>query len=1241
MDRNTECNELYDFEYYDENLEYDEFVDITETKKSEKGFIYITNETNSDGKLLTHNGLAKIGIGFTGELKKRSRQHNASSKNTTGVNFIYSYDCDKIDIDASVIEAKLHEYVERIGFEMVSRSHYDGYTDKESRTEVFTGKSNKTIYKIVKKGEEISKNLLKRILMNITNDDLFKRTLYLKIHQEDTRIFIDYKFRHGIYEILLYHICRSGKTFIIYDYLICNKQDEFANNQDTLLLTSFPILNSQWKNGLEMLLGHDYNIIVCTDVKQIILDKNRPNFVLLSLQDIKNGKGLLKNKFQNIKDKNWDLLIIDEVHRGVETKKTEDILDNIKYKKLIGLSATASKNLVRGTFSIDNTHVFSLLDEYKYKNNDKYKKHYTNPSINYLLLHIQGYAEKVTRSFKTEDGFSFTKLFEVEKGKLKNETSIHEMFMWFFCKGLNYNKKDNATFDVVNRSKSILLFVEHNYSQKLICDMLTQMVGNQYCVYYTNSDVNDSNALLKKIQTEFIPRDGKKVIVIANKQLTTGVTMKFCDCVVFMNDWKSLPEWLQASQRGRTAMDDKDECFVVDLNPSRGYRMLYEHIEEIARTKNENVTKIIKEFLVCAPIFENCANSLELKEVDFEHFKQGLIESNDLDGNFFNMSLINTQEIKNYENKLTKLGNLENVGFGYKLTQVNTSSPASCKNYKTKQKSASKKSIKKLTDICIRNTEFLLGRIHVLCTSTRFKEDDMHSIFEYLDKNEEQRKEMLDNIFIQNIIDKTNGENIYTSNEIYNVLKEVYKSSIFDCNTLNFRILTFNQKMKAVFKKYLDVAERMRNINEIFNMIDNYLGDSKVDRKYNGEVFTPMSLVNEMLDTLPTEVWSNPSLKWLDPANGVGNFPACIIQRLMIGLKNFKKNDDDRYKYILENMIFVCDISPKNMFIYKSIFDPNNEYNMNCHRGSFLEKGFDDLAWGHFDIVVGNPPYQEATKKGTGKTGGANLYTKFIEKIYSKFDNKFLLFVTPPTFMNTRNKKKKKIFTENQIHVLNMEECNRHFKSIGSKFCYFLLERIETYKDTKVICEYNKNVYRSDMNLKEYDYLPLLLDKNAVSIYDKTTNSENFDMNVIYTFDHRKKFISTSETKEFCYPLMRTAKQMRYSSKEHPAQQNRKVMFSLSGDLCPVYDDGILGMTDGIMWINVKDEEEGNYLINYFDKKLVKFILKIHKFSGFTDINILKKLPSVELVKNYTDEEIYNMFTLTQEEIDLIEINVK
>lgn len=72
-----------------------------------------------------------------------------------------------------------------------------------------------------------------------------------------------------------------------------------------------------------------------------------------------------------------------------------------------------------------------------------------------------------------------------------------------------------------------------------------------------------------------------------------------------------------------------------------------------------------------------------------------------------------------------------------------------------------------------------------------------------------------------------------------------------------------------------------------------------------GEVFTPLRLVNEVLDKLPPEVWTDPSKTWLDPAAGDGNFLVEVKRRLM------EAGGDE--VHILENQIFAADIMPDNI----------------------------------------------------------------------------------------------------------------------------------------------------------------------------------------------------------------------------------------------------------------------------------------------------------------------------------------
>jgi len=46
-----------------------------------------------------------------------------------------------------------------------------------------------------------------------------------------------------------------------------------------------------------------------------------------------------------------------------------------------------------------------------------------------------------------------------------------------------------------------------------------------------------------------------------------------------------------------------------------------------------------------------------------------------------------------------------------------------------------------------------------------------------------------------------------------------------------------------------------------------------------GEVFTPIELVDEMLDKLPQDVFTNPEKTFIDPACGDGNFLVRVLER--------------------------------------------------------------------------------------------------------------------------------------------------------------------------------------------------------------------------------------------------------------------------------------------------------------------------------------------------------------------------
>lgn len=77
--------------------------------------------------------------------------------------------------------------------------------------------------------------------------------------------------------------------------------------------------------------------------------------------------------------------------------------------------------------------------------------------------------------------------------------------------------------------------------------------------------------------------------------------------------------------------------------------------------------------------------------------------------------------------------------------------------------------------------------------------------------------------------------------------------------------------------------------------------------KQTGEVFTPRSLIREMLDALPNCIWFDPNKTWLEPAAGDGNFLVEIKARLL------QAGHDE--KHILDHMLFSIELIDDNHWV--------------------------------------------------------------------------------------------------------------------------------------------------------------------------------------------------------------------------------------------------------------------------------------------------------------------------------------
>ena len=295
------------------------------------------------------------------------------------------------------------------------------------------------------------------------------------------------------------------------------------------------------------------------------------------------------------------------------------------------------------------------------------------------------------------------------------------------------------------------------------------------------------------------------------------------------------------------------------------------------------------------------------------------------------------------------------------------------------------------------------------------------------------QEKLVDNIIINDII------------KTYPELKKLIETcSPYEVRGKILSVLDPRNDLHYDYKEFHELnleSEELKYLDEIAVTLRNYVRVADVEKKTLGEVMTPIPLVEDMLDTLPKEVWSNKDLKWLDPCAGVGTFPSIVVQRLMKGLKKVIPNKNKRYRHIIENMIYVCELQAKNMFIFHCIFDRPNIFEMNTYCGSFLDENFDNHmsnVWGveKFDIVIGNPPYQTSNE---GQTKTNPIWQFFVEKsIFILSEGGYLNMVHPSGWRNLDGKFKKvqKLMTSKQIQYVKFHTFKDGLKTFGAKINY-------------------------------------------------------------------------------------------------------------------------------------------------------------------------------------------------------------
>lgn len=399
-----------------------------------------------------------------------------------------------------------------------------------------------------------------------------------------------------------------------------------------------------------------------------------------------------------------------------------------------------------------------------------------------------------------------------------------------------------------------------------------------------------------------------------------------------------------------------------------------------------------------------------------------------------------------------------------------------------------------------------------------------------------------------------------------------------DTSKKRMAILSILDKDRDMFMKIKRIVDgtdvsKAEHIKNIVEMLREYVGVGEVEVKAFGEIMTPQNLVNDMLNQFPNSVWSNPDLKLLDPCSGVGVFSAVIVDRFMEGLKDIFPNEDERYAHIVENIIHVCELQPKNMFLHLVAFDTKDEYELNVYTGSFLEAGFNEHAidvWGvdKFDIIIGNPPYNSGSKN----RGSAHvLWNKFIFNSFKILkEGGYFSMVHPDGWraVDGAFKDVQNLFKSKQMLYLELHNTQDGVEAFGVQTTYdfYVIRNLEN-NGFKTLIKFQDGI-EEFVDLSTLSFIPNGKFKEIKLLMAKP-GEEKVNLLRSCVYHTQKDYISKEKSETFKFPIVYTTSKdgtvkLRWSSRNDRGHfEVPKVIWSNGGATTPTIDvNGEYGITE-------------------------------------------------------------------------------
>lgn len=378
-------------------------------------------------------------------------------------------------------------------------------------------------------------------------------------------------------------------------------------------------------------------------------------------------------------------------------------------------------------------------------------------------------------------------------------------------------------------------------------------------------------------------------------------------------------------------------------------------------------------------------------------------------------------------------------------------------------------------------------------------------------------------------------------------------------------------------------------------------------------------LAATMISFIPDYVWNNPESTFLDISMQTGSLIVCVVEKLKSLGYSYENIQRRVFGFAEDPFILTYAVKHYGLIgtfgvvdALKCNIDKTLGISFNINNKNYCMK---------FDVVIGNPPYQNGNKQG----GQNKIYNDFSKKSLEIIKNDGIVsFLTPVSV--TRKSKRFSVINLKGLKVVDFSS-TKYF-SVGQTICSWTVDK--NYEgDVKVICKNGDTTFfKKGENIFDKD----VVDINFIKLHNKIRNISKDMSNRMFQRNNFGPAFHKNKDNIFRYEIFKQDKneeKLTYYSMRIPHfYQKPKFLLRLSGAFKK--ENVIFSQKDydmNYVACLISNKNELNNIESFlFSEYFIKFINTWKNYTSSKSYDLLVYLPKFDKTKYWSNDDVKDYF---------------